>query len=106
MELLPREKLASDFVEKIGLPRANRLLTMLSKRFDRRYKKMCSNSFSHVNPESVRQTSLEIQLTYDLKIGISINDTYNTPEAARNRTKARIEKRNARLQARKLALNT
>ncbi|MDK9793768.1 hypothetical protein [Vibrio sp. D431a] len=98
-ELYPSEKEASDFVARIGLERAYRLLDKLSRRFDRRYKRACEQCFAPINREWVRSTPFELDLNHRLKLGIQINDDYFTPEAARKRI---IARRLAQKEARKL----
>lgn len=96
MELLPNEQMASDLVERIGLDRAYRLLDKITNRFDRRYKRVCDASFNPIDRGAVRVTPIELELTFILKLGIGINDTYNTPAAAAARVKARLEERKAK----------
>ncbi len=97
-EMLPIEKEASEFVNRIGLDRAYRLLDKLTRRFDRRYARVCKASFAPINREWVRSTRFELDLTYRLKLGIQINDDYFTPHAAQKRI---IARRLAQKEARK-----
>lgn len=98
-DLLPSEQEASDFVSRIGLDRAYRLLEKLTRRFDRRYARACAESFAPINREWVRSTPFELELSHRLKIGIALNDDYFTPHAAHQRI---IARRLAQKEARKL----
>lgn len=93
--LLPNEKIAVNFINKIGIERAKKILGLISARFDRRYKKACSNSFSTVDRGSIRVTPIEAELSHRLRIGLMLCDTENTPEAARQRNLERRAKRKA-----------
>lgn len=104
MKLLPKEQEAKDFVAKIGLERASRILSAITRRFDRRFKKACEVCVTPINPEWVPSTKLEISLTYRLKMGMQLLDTYNTPAAAKARIRARIQARNERLKQRRTEL--
>ncbi len=100
-DLLPNEQYASDYVAKIGIERAKRVLSMLSRRFDNRCRRAQGGChYVTIFPESIHQTSLERELTQRLKLGLTINDTSNTAAAARMRNLARVQARNARRAAR------
>ncbi|OEE38306.1 hypothetical protein A1QO_02695 [Vibrio genomosp. F10 str. ZF-129] len=96
MELLPNEAKAKAFVLRIGFERSTRLINAIDRRFQRRYKKACINSFSPINPEWIYKTKLEVELMHQLKMGLSLADTSNTPAAARQRILERIERRKAK----------
>ncbi|UKA04745.1 hypothetical protein [Photobacterium damselae] len=99
IDLLPSEQIASDFVQRIGLQRAYRVLDKLSQRFNRRYRKACEKCFVSIDQSWVRETPFERKLTHKLKIGITLNDDYNTPYAARQRNIARhLARKEARKQ--------
>lgn len=98
MDLLPAEQAASDFVSKIGLPRAYQLINKLAKRFDRRYDRACKAAFTPINREWIRQTPFELELMHRLQIGVRINDDYFTPHAAKERILKRIAARKAKQQ--------
>lgn len=102
LDLMPSEQMAVDFVSKIGIERAQRILDAICRRFNRRYQKACDeNPLVPINPEWVRNTPLELDLTHRIKMGLTILDDYNTPYAAHQRILARIAKRNADRAARK-----
>ena len=102
LDLMPSEQMAADFVSKIGIERAQRILDAICRRFDRRYQKACDkNPLVPINPEWVRNTPLELDLTHRIKMGLTILDDYNTPYAAHQRILTRIAKRNADRAARK-----
>lgn len=103
MSLLPEEQQAKAFVARIGDTRAQRILTSICKRIDRRIEKGNRHTFSNLfDRYSVRRTALEVSLMHKIKLGISLNDTYFTPVAARQRIIARIAKRNALRQSKAL----
>lgn len=95
MDLLKSEQSAVDFINKYGAERANRVLDALCRRFEMRYELASQNSFGPLNREWIYTTKIERELTYLIKIGLSLTDTYNTPENARRRILDRINKRNA-----------
>lgn len=98
-DLPPCEQEAADFVRRIGLERAYRILDKLTQRFDRRYARACAECFAPINREWIRSTPLELDLSHRIKIGISIVDDYFTPYAAHQRI---IARRLAQKEARKL----
>ncbi|MGR5368484.1 hypothetical protein [Photobacterium damselae] len=98
-DLLPCEQEAADFVRRIGLERAYRLLNKLTQRFDRRYARACAKCFAPINRDWVRSTPLELELSHRIKIGISIVDDFFSPYAAHQRI---IARRLAQKEARKL----
>ncbi|MEI8659392.1 hypothetical protein [Vibrio sp. Hal054] len=102
-ELLPSEQQAYDFVKRIGLERAQRILASICRRFDRRYDKACDSNLVPINREWIRRTELEVELTHRLKIGMTLVDDSNTPEAAHQRILERIEARKARRAGRAIA---
>jgi hypothetical protein len=93
--LLPNEQKAKDLVLRVGQQRACRILNALTRRFERRYNKACDESMSPVNPEWIYKTELEVNLTFDLKIGLQLTDAFNTPKAAKERIAKRLEARKA-----------
>lgn len=99
-DLLPIEQEAKDFVLRIGEQRANRILNAICRRFDRRYNKACSANNVPINPEWIYKTDLEVSLTYKIQLGLKLTDDYNTPQAARQRIKKRLEARKSRRAAR------
>ena len=97
--LLADDQKAKKFVLSIGLGRANRLLTMVVARIQRRVdigNEECPSMFFNVG--NVRVAQWEIDLIHSLKRGISITDTYNTPIAAKARIAERIAARKAKRQ--------
>lgn len=83
--LLPNEQFAAEFVTNIGIDRAQNLLSKITERFERRYKKACNNSFSPVERGAIRVTEFEVELTHRIRIGLMLCDDSNNPEAARQR---------------------
>ena len=100
-DLLPSEQEAKDLVVRIGQQRADRILSALTRRFDRRYNKACDASMVPINPEWIYRSELEVNLTFKLKMGLQLTDDYNTPCAAKLRIKKRLEERQARRAARR-----
>lgn len=92
MALLPTELFARDLVLRIGRNRALRVIDSLSRRTDRRVRHcdMSGAAFLFTSA-SIRRSQWEVELFYQLKLGIMLTDTDNTPEAAR----ARITQRRA-----------
>lgn len=103
--MLESEASACALVERIGLHRAHRLLDAIVRRIDRRYAAACLASFSPINREWVRQTPLEVDLIYKLKLGISILDDYHTPAGAKRRIAERIQKRKTLAAQRRASVN-
>lgn len=104
-DLLPIEQEAKDFVLRIGDQRAIRILNAICRRFDRRYNKACSANNVPINREWIYKTDLEVSLTYKIKLGLKLNDDYNTPQAAKQRILKRIAERKARREAKALLLS-
>lgn len=98
--LLPNEQKAKDFVNTIGTERAERILNAICRRLDRRYERACNQSMVPFDRDHMRRTSLEVSLLWELKTGLMLNDTYNTPQAAKARILKRIAARKERRQAR------
>lgn len=96
MGLLPSERRAADFVRKIGLERAGRVLDAVSRRFERRFNQACKDAGIPLNREWVRRTPFEIELTHTLKTGMMIVDDSHSPTAAHARILARIANRKAK----------
>lgn len=95
--LLPNELAAKTLVIKIGNERATRLLELLTARIRRRINVGNSKSFGQFLDEScVRKSQWEVDLIFNLKMGLSLTDTYNTPAAARERLLKRVAERNQR----------
>lgn len=94
MDLLPSEQQAAAFVRSIGIDRAERILSAIARRFDRRYAKACTESFAPINREWVKQTELEVELTHRIKLGLMLVDDYHTPKAAHARILKRLADRN------------
>jgi len=97
MSLLKNEQIAKDFVIKIGEKRATRLLNLVTSRIARRIRKGNEQMFGQfLTEDCVRKAPWEVNLTYNIKMGLSLTDTYNTPIAAKQRIASRIAERNAR----------
>lgn len=102
MSLLKNEQEASEFVSKIGNARAAKILTALCNRSDRRAKALPDCVGFHAHCYKV-WLPWEEELVYKLKLGLQINDTENTPEAARQRNLARRKKRAEKIALSKVA---
>jgi len=100
MKLLPNEQESVNFVVRIGQKRAERILNAITRRFDRRYNKALNCAMVPLNPEWIIKTPLEVKLTYWIKIGLTLTDDDNTPAAAKQRIRKRIDARNALRKAR------
>lgn len=95
--LLSNEQQAKDFVSMIGQLRATRLLNLVCGRIKRRADKgNAENPIMYFSESNVRKAQWEIDLEFNLKMGLSLTDDYNTPCAAKSRIMARIAARNAR----------
>jgi len=97
MLLLQDEQKAKDFVLAIGEKRANRLLNLLTFRIALRIRKAneaCSVAMFYEG--NIRVAEWETNLIHDLKMGICLTDTFNTPLAAKERIQKRIDERKAR----------
>lgn len=95
MELLASELAAKEFVVAIGVERAHRLLERVCNRFERRAK-LGSTFGQFLTTDYVKKADWEVSLVYQLKMGLKLLDTVNTPQAARERILARIEARKAK----------
>ena len=87
--LLPSEQHAKDFVAKYTAERCTRLLDALCRRFDRRFELAASNAGVPINREWVRVTPFERELTFRLKMGLTLNNT-DTPFKAKIRILKRM----------------
>jgi hypothetical protein len=95
--LLPNEQQAKDFVLKIGQKRSERLLDLVCGRIKRRADKgNAQNPTMYFTESNVRKAQWEIDMEYNLKMGLTLTDDYNTPVAAKARIAARIAARNER----------
>ena len=103
MHLLKSEQKAVDFVKRIGVERAQRILIAIEKRISRRYNAACDGNKVPINPEWIRRTQLEVDLTFDIKMGLTLLDDYNTPFAAKARIDARLKERRAKRMQQKTA---
>lgn len=102
MALLRSEQEAKDFVDRIGTKRATRLLCAITARIKRRIDIGNRGAVGFRYDEySIRVTELERTLMYQLKMGLTLLDTYNTPVAAKKRILERIAKRNEKERRRK-----
>ena len=94
--LLPYEKEAKAFVLNTGLDRANKLLTAICNRIDRRItianNQMCSG---FIDNTCVRKSHWEIEMISLLKMGLQLLNT-DTPDAAKQRILERIKARKAK----------
>lgn len=95
MSLYPSEQAALDFVTRIGIIRANRILSLIAKRIERR-----ATKGRFFTLDFVRREPWEVDLMHQLKIGLMLSDT-DSPYAAHQRILARIAQRNAQAQAKK-----
>lgn len=93
MDLLPNEKAAVEYVRKIGLDRAYRVINAIGNRIDRRYNAAADLAPFPINPEWIRKTPLERELMFRLQIGAKLLDNYFTPLAAKDRIKKRLAER-------------
>lgn len=98
MELLKSEQAAKDFVEKIGISRSARLLNLIGDRILRRQSKPAS--IGQFVCDHVRIAPWERELMFNLKMGLSLLNDENTPDAAHRRILERIAQRRARHSAR------
>lgn len=88
--LLPNERDAALFVDSIGIERATSILNKIYRRFDRRYKRACDNSFVMISVGSIYQTKLEKDLAYKIKLGLML-----APKESSSSIKERILNRRA-----------
>ncbi|MCF2903086.1 hypothetical protein L1267_22205 [Pseudoalteromonas sp. OFAV1] len=94
--LLPSEQYALDFVLRIGRERATRLLELVTGRISRRIRVGNEKSFGQFLDEScIRKAPWEVELTYQLKMGLQLSNT-DTPAAAHERILKRIAERKER----------
>lgn len=89
MDLLPIEQRAKEFVSSIGIPRATRLLELLCSRIERRIRIANAQCFGQFFDEGcIKKAPWEVDLIFELKMGLSLNNT-DTPAAAKTRITAR-----------------
>ncbi|MBB1390161.1 hypothetical protein H5185_12130 [Shewanella sp. SG44-6] len=94
VSLLPCEQIAKLFVINIGIQRAHRLLDLVTNRIKRRIDAGNAKSFGQFLDEScIRRSPWEVDLMFNIKMGLSLTDDYNTPAAARGRILKRISDR-------------
>lgn len=93
MEYPASEQKAIDFVNSIGLTRAYRLIDLIGNRASRRERKLPAFMGGNFNVLNEWETDLFFQL----KMGVQILDTYNTPYEAKKRILQRIADRKARI---------
>jgi hypothetical protein len=100
--LLPNEQRAKDFVSRIGIERAERLLTMVCNRVERRIRMANSQVIGQFFDDScIKKYEWEVTLTYELKMGLQLLNT-DTPAKARERIVARRKARKALREQRRL----
>ncbi len=83
--LLASEKAALELVRRIGDDRAQRLLSRITTRIQRRIDKAnreCLGQF--FDSTSIAKADWEVTLDYQLKLGLNLNDN-DTPEKAHQR---------------------
>ena len=86
MTLLPYEQRAKDFVLRIGIERATRLLELASGRIDRRVRKANEQSFGQFfDWGCIKKAPWEVNLIFELKMGLGLTNT-DTPAKAHQRT--------------------
>ncbi|MBT0587935.1 hypothetical protein [Alteromonas oceanisediminis] len=99
--LLESEQQAYDLVSRIGINRAERVLTQLTNRIQRRiYRANQEVIGAFFDDGCIRKSPWEIELNYQLKLGLTLMNT-DGPSQAKARIFRRIEERKARLAARK-----
>lgn len=102
-ELLQAEQVAYNFIASIGEQRANRLLTMVCNRIDRRIKNANKKaSLAIINNTCVRTEEWETNLMHNIKLGLTLHNT-DSPEKARQRNLQRRAERKAQLLQRNAA---
>lgn len=94
MDLLPNELKAKMFVELIGVDRAQRLLTAVTNRIERRVGKANKGMNPIFTALNIRKSPWEIDIVHKLKIGLILNCS-DSPAAARKRNLERRALRKA-----------
>lgn len=83
--LLASEKAALELVRRIGTDRAQQLLSRITARIQRRIDKANRECFGQFfDSGSIIKADWEVNLSYQLKLGLSLNDD-DTPEKAHQR---------------------
>lgn len=82
--------MAKDFVLGIGITRTTRLLCAITARIKRRIDIGNRGAVGFCYDESlISVTEIESTLMFQLKMGLTLLDTYNTPDATKKRILAR-----------------
>lgn len=94
MALLASEQVAKNLVVRIGRDRASRLLKAITRRIQRRITAANSGCVTMIfDNTNIRRQPWEVNLIFNLKMGLSLTDYENTPEKARARNLARHQAR-------------